>query len=244
MPNSGATRNVRLFVSVVLQRPGEPPDSVHDRAAAESRSTDEEGDSMSATHETRPRPASGDGQMSDIESIRRRARSQLGDGAITPSYGADANAVLAMLNEALATEIVCILRYRRHYFTANGPVGEAVKSEFLVHSQQEQEHADRIAERIVQLGGEPDFDPTGLAGRSHAEYRAARSLEEMIREDLVAERIAIESYREMIDYLRDTDHTTRRLLEEILAVEEEHAGELSGLLAGLGKRSQHSAGQP
>jgi bacterioferritin len=196
---------------------------------------------MSAKHRTTSRPASGDGHLSDIESIRRRARSQLDEGAITPSYGADPDAVLKMLNEALATEIVCVLRYRRHYFTANGAVAEAVRSEFLVHSQQEQEHADKIAERIVQLGGEPDFDPAGLVGRSHAEYREGHSLEEMIREDLVAERIAIESYREMIDYLRDKDHTTRRLVEEILAVEEEHAGDLTGLLAGLGKRSSHGA---
>jgi bacterioferritin len=182
--------------------------------------------------------------LSDIESIRRRARAQLGDGAITQSYGADPKVVLAMLNEALATELVCVLRYRRHYFTADGAVGEAIKSEFLVHSQQEQEHADWLAERIVQLGGEPDFNPVGLADRSHAEYREGHSLEEMIREDLVAERIAIESYREMIDYLRDKDHTTRRLIEQILAVEEEHAGELSGLLAGLGKRSQRGVPQP
>jgi bacterioferritin len=199
---------------------------------------------MSAKHRTTSRPASGDGHLSDIESIRRRARSQLDEGAITPSYGADPDAVLKMLNEALATEIVCVLRYRRHYFTANGAVAEAVRSEFLVHSQQEQEHADKIAERIVQLGGEPDFNPAGLADRSHAEYREGGSLEEMILEDLVAERIAIESYREMIDYLRDKDHTTRRLIEQILAVEEEHAGELSGLLAGLGKRSQRGVPQP
>jgi bacterioferritin len=182
--------------------------------------------------------------LSDIESIRRRARERLDEGAVTPSYGADRKAVLAMLNAALATELVCTLRYRRHYFMADGAVAEAVRPEFLVHSQQELEHADRIADRIVQLGGEPDFDPAGLAERSHAEYREGRSLEEMIREDLVAERIAIESYREMIDYLQEKDHTTRRLLEEILAVEEEHAEELSSLLAGLGRRLQRGAEEP
>jgi bacterioferritin len=198
---------------------------------------------MATTQRTSSRSATGDGHLSDIESIRRRARAQLDEGAITPSYGADPDTVLTMLNEALATEIVCVLRYRRHYFTASGAVAEAVKSEFLVHSQQEQEHADRIAERIVQLGGEPDFNPAGLVDRSHAEYREGRSLEEMVREDLVAERIAIESYREMIDYLRDKDHTTRRLIEEILAVEEEHAGELSGLLAGLDNRPPPGARQ-
>jgi bacterioferritin len=171
--------------------------------------------------------------LSDVEAIRRRARQQTEDGAVTPSYDADLETVLRLLNEALATEIVCTLRYRRHYFMANGLAAEAIKNEFLVHARQEQEHADQIAERIIQLGGEPNFNPDGLTSRSHAEYKEGASLEEMLHEDLVAERIAIESYREMISYLQGKDHTTRRLLEGILAVEEEHAEELSSMLNDL-----------
>jgi len=166
----------------------------------------------------------------DVAAIRARARRHIEEGAVTPSYNANKEVVLKLLNEALATELVCVLRYRRHYFMAQGMVAEAVKKEFLVHSQEEQGHADKIAERIVQLGGEPDFDPKSLTARSHAEYVAGSSLEDMIKEDLIAERIAIESYREMIAYMNVHDPSTRRMLEGILAVEEEHAEELSSML--------------
>lgn len=171
--------------------------------------------------------------LSDVTTLRNRAREHIEQGAVTPSYGADKQTVLKILNEALATELVCVLRYRRHYFMAEGLLAEAIKKEFLAHAQEEQEHADKIAERIVQLGGEPNFDPEGLSSRSHSEYREGDSLEAMIMEDLVAERIAIESYLEMIAYLKDGDHTTRRMLEQILAVEEEHAEELSSMMKDL-----------
>ncbi len=175
--------------------------------------------------------------LSDVEAIRARARQHIEQGPVTPSYEADKDTVLELLNEALATEIVCTLRYRRHYFMANGLVAEAVKNEFLVHAQEEQAHADKIAERIVQLGGEPDFSPEGLASRSHAEYKEGADLVEMIQEDLVAERVAIESYREIVNWLGTRDSTTRRLLEEILAVEEEHADELRSMLEGVSARA-------
>lgn len=168
--------------------------------------------------------------LSDVQAIRERARKHIEDGPLTPSYEADTATVLKLLNEALATEIVCTLRYRRHYFMANGLIAEAVKKEFLVHAQEEQGHADRIAERIVQLGGEPDFNPDSLVARSHAEYKPGEGLLDMSQEDLVAERVAIESYREMINWIGARDSTTRRLLEEILAVEEEHADELRSML--------------
>lgn len=171
--------------------------------------------------------------LSDVTELRRRAREHIENGAVTPSYLANKEVVLNLLNDALATELVCVLRYRRHYFMAEGLLAEAVKKEFLVHSTEEQAHADRIAERIVQLGGEPDFDPKGLLTRSHSEYVAGASLESMIKEDLVAERVAIESYGEMINYLGDRDHTTRRMFEGILAVEEEHAEELASMLKNL-----------
>ena len=171
--------------------------------------------------------------MSDIATLRKRARKHIEEGAVTPSYAADRQTVLKLLNEALATELVCVLRYRRHYFSADGVLAEAVKKEFLVHAQEEQGHADQLAERIVQLGGQPNFDPEGLATRSHSEYVAGETLSDMVREDLVAERIAIESYSEMIAYLADKDSTTRRMLEGILAVEEEHAEELASMLEDL-----------
>jgi len=152
---------------------------------------------------------------------------------VTEGYGADVAVVVKLLNEALATEIICTLRYRRHYFMAKGIHAEAVAPEFLEHATEEQQHADQIAKRIVQLGGEPNFSPEGLATRSHAEYVEGGSLIEMIKEDLVAERIAIESYLEMINYLEGKDPTTRRMLEEILAKEEEHADDLNSLLEGL-----------
>jgi len=171
----------------------------------------------------------------DIQTIRQRARQDIEAGAMTQGYAANPEAVIRLLNEALATEIVCVLRYRRHYFMAKGILSEPVAAEFLEHATQEQEHADSIAERIVQLGGEPDFNPQTLTARSHAEYVEGNSLADMIKENLVAERIAIESYRAMIDYLADTDSTTRRMLEGILAVEEEHADDLSSLMQGVAR---------
>jgi bacterioferritin len=171
--------------------------------------------------------------LSDIKTLRERARQHISAGAVTPGYDANREVVLKLLNEALATELVCVLRYRRHYYMAEGVLAEAVKKEFLEHSHEEQEHADAIAERIVQLGGEPNFDPAGLTARSHAEYKEGKTLEDMIVEDLVAERIAIESYREMIDYIGQHDSTSRRVLEKILSVEEEHAEELASMLKGV-----------
>ena len=171
--------------------------------------------------------------LTDIETLRKRARQHINEGPVTEGYGADVTVVVKLLNEALATEIICTLRYRRHYFMAKGIHAESVAPEFLEHATEEQQHADLIAERIVQLGGEPDFSPEGLATRSHAEYVEGGSLVEMIKEDLVAERIAIESYLEMINYLEGRDPTTRRMLEEILAKEEEHADDLNSLLEGL-----------
>jgi bacterioferritin len=172
-------------------------------------------------------------ELTDVKTLRARARKHLEEGAVTAGYSADRTAVLRLLNGALATEIVCVLRYRRHHFMARGLDAKSTADEFLVHSNEEQGHADRIAERIVQLGGEPDFAPDGLTGRSHAEYVAGTSLVEMIKEDLVAERIAIDSYRELIRYLGEHDPTTSHMLQEILAVEEEHADELADLLKGL-----------
>lgn len=168
--------------------------------------------------------------LTDVNTLRERARKHLDEGAVTEGYSADLETVLRLLNEALATEIVCTLRYRRHYFMANGMNAESVKAEFKEHADQELMHADQIAERIVQLGGEPDFNPASLEERSHAEYVEGGTLEDMIKEDLVAERIAIDSYREMIQYFGDRDPTSRRMIEEILATEEEHAEDLSSLL--------------
>lgn len=169
----------------------------------------------------------------DVGALRKRAREHIDAGAVTIGYSADREAVIRMLNEALATEIVCTLRYRWHHFMARGIQSSSVADEFLVHANEEQGHADQIAERIVQLGGEPDFSPDTLSARSHAEYSVSPSLLEMIKEDLVAERVAIDSYREMVQYLGEDDPTTRRLMESILAVEEEHADELANLLTGL-----------
>ncbi|MGE5640350.1 MAG: ferritin-like domain-containing protein [Clostridia bacterium] len=171
--------------------------------------------------------------LSDIQTLRKRAREHIDQGAVTAGYHADRGTVVKLLNEALATEIICTLRYKRHYFMAKGIHAESVAAEFQEHAAEEQAHADQIAERITQLGGEPDFSPEGLATRSHAEYVEGGSLEEMIKEDLVAERIAIDSYREMVEYLGSKDITTRRLMEEILAKEEEHADDLASLLEGL-----------
>ena len=173
--------------------------------------------------------------LTDVATLRRQARKHIEEGAVTAGYAADREAVLKLLNEALATEIVCVLRYRRHYFMARGIHSKGVAEEFLAHSNEELGHADQIAERIVQLGGEPDFAPDSLTSRSHAEYVAGKTLVGMIKEDLVAERIAIDSYRGMIEYIGDQDPTTSELLKGILAVEEEHADELADLLQGLPK---------
>ncbi|AQG98165.1 bacterioferritin [Burkholderia sp. KK1] len=168
----------------------------------------------------------------DLDKIRADARQHMDEGPVTSSYGADRETVLKLLNDSLATEIVCTLRYKRHYFMAKGIHSEAVAQEFLEHANEEQEHADTLAERIVQLGGEPNFAPDSLKSRSHSEYKEGHDLIDMIRENLIAERIAIDTYREIIRYLGDKDVTTRRLFEEILAVEEEHADDMADLLAG------------
>ena len=174
--------------------------------------------------------------LTDIKTLRERARQHIEQGAVTEGYRGDRETVIKLLNEALATEIICVLRYKRHYFMATGINAESVAAEFLQHANEEQGHADLIAQRIVQLQGEPNFSPDGLSTRSHAEYVEGDSLLGMIKEDLVAERIAIDSYREMINYVGTDDSTTRRMLEGILAMEEEHADDLVSLLEGLGKR--------
>jgi bacterioferritin len=178
--------------------------------------------------------------VSDLKEIRRRAREHILNGAVTDGYRGDRETVIRVLNEALATEIVCVLRYRRHYFMASGIHATAVADEFMEHSKEEQGHADSIAERITQLDGEPDLNPANLLTRSHAEYVEGHSLIEMLREDLIAERIAIDSYGEIIRYLGDTDPTSRRLMESILAVEEEHAEDLKTLLESMGDDKKNS----
>lgn len=178
-------------------------------------------------------PISNQTVMTDIKMLRAQARQHVEEGAVTEGYAADREAVIGLLNEALATELVCVLRYKRHYFMAKGIHAESAKAEFLAHANEEMLHADRIAKRITELGGEPDFSPDGMSERSHAEYVAGDSLRSMILEDLVAERIAIESYREMIIYLGENDPTTKRMLKEILASEEEHADDLASMLEGM-----------
>ena len=168
----------------------------------------------------------------DLKKIREDARKHMSDGSVTQSYGADRETVLKLLNDSLATEIVCVSRYKRHHFMAKGINSEAVAAEFLEHANEEQGHADSIAERIVQLGGEPDFAPDSLVARSHSEYQEGENLTDMIKENLIAERIAIDTYREIIRYIGEKDVTTRRLFEEILAVEEEHADDMADLLEG------------
>jgi len=168
--------------------------------------------------------------LTDIKTLRERARQHIENGAVTQGYKADRETAIKILNEALATEIVCVLRYRRHYFMATGINAESVAAEFLQHANEEQGHADQIAQRIVQLQGEPNFNPEGLLSRSHAEYVEGTTLVDMIKEDLVAERIAIDSYREMISYFGNDDPTSRRLMESILAMEEEHADDLVNML--------------
>ena len=172
--------------------------------------------------------------LSDIQTLRKRAREHIEQGAVTEGYNADRDTVLKLLNEALATELICVLRYKRHHFMATGIHSQSVAQEFLEHANEEQGHADQIAARIVQLGGAPNFSPDGLSSRSHAEYVEGENLIDMIKEDLVAERIAIDSYREMVQYCGNNDPTTRRMLEGILAVEEEHADDLVSLLEQLG----------
>ncbi len=173
--------------------------------------------------------------LSDIKTLRARARKHIEQGAVTPGHRADRETVVKLLDEALATEIVCVLRYRRHHFMAAGMNADPVAQEFLVHANEEQQHADQIAARIVQLNGEPNFSPEGLLSRSHAEYVEGKDLVDMIKEDLVAERVAIDSYREMIEYIGEKDTTTKRMLEGILAMEEEHADDLVGLLEEIKK---------
>ena len=170
-------------------------------------------------------------QFTDVETLRERARHNVEKGAVTDHYGADRKQVIEKLNESLATELVCVRRYKRHYDMASGLASESVKAEFLAHAGEEQGHADRLAERIVQLGGAPDLNPSSLSARAHSEYVEGSTLREMIREDLVAERIAIESYVELVGWLDGKDPTSQKLLREILANEEEHAEELASLLA-------------
>ena len=186
------------------------------------------------TPNTQNAASKGRPELSDIKTLRQRARRHIEEGAVTEGYAAEREAVIKMLNEALATEIVFVLRYKRHYFMASGIHAASVAAEFLEHANQEMQHADSIAKRIVELGGEPNFSPDGLSGRSHAEYVEGDSLKDMIKEDLIAERVAIESYREMIGYLGDQDPTSQRMLKEILASEEEHAEDLSSLMKGMG----------
>jgi len=173
--------------------------------------------------------------LTDVQELRRRARQHIEEGAVTDTYRADREAVIKLLNEALATEIVCVLRYKRHYYMAQGIHADPIAQEFLTHANEEQGHADQIAARIIQLGGAPNFSPEGLLMRSHSEYVEGTTLLDMIKEDLIAERVAIDSYTEMIRYVGDNDITTRRMLEGILAVEEEHADDLASFLADMDK---------
>ena len=171
--------------------------------------------------------------LTDVKTLRERARQHIENGAVTEGYTADRETVVRILNEALATEIVCVLRYKRHYYMATGIHAQAVAAEFLEHAAEEQAHADQIAERITQLGGAPDFNPQTLTSRSHAEYVEGETLMDMIKEDLVAERIAIDSYREMAAYFGQKDPTSRGMIERILAMEEKHADDLVNLLTTL-----------
>ena len=172
-------------------------------------------------------------ELTDVNTLRQRARQHVEQGAVTEGYTADRQTILRLLNESLATEWVCTLRYKRHYYMASGIKASVAAEEFLEHANQEQEHADKLAERIVQLGGEPDLNPDNLSKNSHAQYVAGKDLKEMVLEDLVAERIAIDSYREIIRFIGDSDPTTRRIFEDILAQEEEHADDMADLLQGL-----------
>jgi bacterioferritin len=173
--------------------------------------------------------------LTDVTELRKRAREHMEQGAVTPNYRGDVKQTCDILNTALATELVCVLRYTYHAIVATGIHSESVKAEFLEHANDEHQHAMSIAERIAQLGGKPDFNPEGLVSRSHSEYAEAEALVDMIKENLVAERVAIESYREMVRYFADNDPTTRKLLEEILEKEEEHANDMQDLLASHGR---------
>ncbi|MDH0746657.1 ferritin-like domain-containing protein [Pseudomonas sp. GD03842] len=172
-------------------------------------------------------------QLTDVSTLRERARQHVENGAVTEGYDADRETILRLLNESLATEWVCVLRYKRHYYMAKGVKAQVAADEFLEHANQEASHADKLAERIVQLGGEPELNPDLLSKNSHAQYVAGNTLKEMVTEDLIAERIAIDSYREIIQYIGDKDPTTRRIFEEILAQEEEHADDMADILDGL-----------
>ena len=171
--------------------------------------------------------------LTDVATLRSRARQNVENGAVTEGYDADREEIIRLLNASLATELVCVLRYKRHYFMASGVKAQIAAAEFLEHATQEAEHADKLAERIVQLGGEPEFNPDLLSKNAHAQYVAGNNLKEMVYEDLVAERIAVDSYREIIQYIGDKDPTTRRLFEEILAQEEEHADDMADILKDL-----------
>ena len=171
-----------------------------------------------------------DNELALDETGLAAARKSLDDGAVTPAYGPHRDAIVKLLNDSLATELVCVLRYKRHHFMATGMSSPKIAEEFMVHANEESGHADRLARRIVQLGGEPDFSPATLLQRSHADYDESNDLKTMVRVNLIAERVAVESYRQMIALLADKDPTTRRLLEDILADEEEHADELSDWL--------------
>ena len=173
----------------------------------------------------------------NVQELRQRARKHIEQGAVTDAYGVDRERMIAVLNEALATEIVCVLRYKRHHFMASGIHAQSVAKEFLEHADEEQDHADQIASRIVQLGGAPNLNPDGMTGRAVSEYIEADGIVDMLKENLIAERIAIDSYRDMIQFAGTGDPTTRRMLEGILAVEEEHADELNNLLAEFGPAS-------
>ena len=174
-----------------------------------------------------------DVHLTDIRTLRERARHNVENGAVTEGYDGDREEIIRLLNASLATEWVCVLRYKRHYYMAKGVKAQVAAAEFLEHAEQEAEHADKLAERIVQLGGEPELNPDLLSKNSHAQYVAGNTLKEMVTEDLIAERIAIDSYREIIQYIGDKDPTTRRIFEEILAQEEEHADDMADILDGL-----------
>jgi bacterioferritin len=182
--------------------------------------------------------------VSDLENIRKRARQDIDRGAMTAGYSADRETVIKLLNHALATELVCVLRYKYHYYMASGINSQAIRAEFLEHANEEQGHADQIAERITQLEGKPNLSPEGLLSRSHSDYVEGEDIVDMIKEDLVAERIAIDSYREMIAYVGTDDPTTRRMLESILAVEEEHAEDMNTLLEQLGRKGEPAKPAP
>lgn len=199
----------------------------------EAKNTNSHGSQVDAKNPAKGQSEAKSDAFTPVKQLRERARKEVESGAVTPSYGTDPEKVCELLNGALATELLCALRYKRHYYMANGLASDSVKAEFLEHANQELGHADKLAERIVQLGGEPDMNPATIAQRSHAEYVEGHSLREMIYEDLVAERIAIQSYTEMVNFMADKDPTTHHLLREILAVEEEHAEDMASLLTGL-----------